>query len=261
MVSGPTFYPLKKFIYEHYYPGCKAIARDTPGNTSNPGSKEFAVFPNCLAVETYVRSLPLPQRNLYEICLYSSELSIRNCAVKLFVDVDVTGEEWSDYIKEVFVHKLTMQFADIVESLYNIDYDYRNIRLLDSCGVIEKESGKVFKTSFHVIFDGVHFANIEKLRTFITHYFPELLQFTGVDKAVYNNGQLFRLPLCTKKGRNLPLRFCDDYEDDFQSCMVCSISSTSVHLAVDKKTLKKPLHSVIPINLDSRTYFHISKVL
>ena len=76
MVSGPTFYPLKKCIYEHYYPGCKAIARDTPGNTSNPGSKEFAVFPNWLAVETYVRSLPLPQRNLYEICLYSSELSI-----------------------------------------------------------------------------------------------------------------------------------------------------------------------------------------
>ena len=154
-----------------------------------------------------------------------------------------------------------MKFCDVVEALYNIDNDFRNVHILDSSGVIEKELGKVFKTSFHIFFNEVHFANIEKLRTFITHYFPELLQFTGVDKAVYNNGQLFRLPLCTKKGRNLPLQFMDDHEDDFQSAMVCSISSSSDFLAVDKKTLKKPLHSVIPINLDSRTYFHISKVL
>ena len=96
----------------------------------------------------------------------------------------------------------------------------------------------------------MHFANIEKLRMFINHYFPELLQFTGVDKAVYNNGQLFRLPLCTKKGRNLPLEFMDDREDDFQSAMLCSISSTSVLLAVDKRIFKKQLHSVIPINYE-----------
>ena len=76
--------------------------------------------------------------------------------MKLFVDVDITGEEWNDYTKEMFVHNITMEFADIVESLYNIDYDYRNVRVLDSSGVIEKESGKVFKTSFHVIFNGVH---------------------------------------------------------------------------------------------------------
>ena len=53
-----------------------------------------------------------------------------------------------------------------------------------------------------------------------------------------------------KKGRNLPLQFMDDREDDFQSCMVCSISSSSVLFEEDKKTLKKPLQSIIPINLE-----------
>ena len=170
--------------------------------------------------------------------------------MKLFIDVDITGEQWEPEKKREFVNSIFVKFCNVVDALYNIEYKFQNMRILDSSGVIEKKSEKVFKTSFHVIFDEVHFANIEKLRMFINHYFPELLQFTGVDKAVYNNGQLFRLPLCTKKGRNLPLEFMDDREDDFQSAMLCSISSTSVLLAVDKRIFKKQLHSVIPINYE-----------
>ena len=69
---------------------------------------------------------------------------------------------WLQWDDEKCVYYCYIKFHDVAEALYNIDYDFRNVRILDSSGVIEKEPGKVFKTSFHVIFDEVHFVNIEK---------------------------------------------------------------------------------------------------
>ena len=63
----------------------------------------------------------------------------------------------------------------------------------------------------------MYFANIDNMNIFIEKYFPELLQFTGVDGVVYKHDQLIGLTLCTKQGCNLPLLFVGDYEDKFQS--------------------------------------------
>ena len=141
IVSAPTFYDKKNIMYDHYYQGCKAIARDIPGNKSAVAYKQFALFKNALAVETYVRSLPVSERNLYEICLYSGNRSIRNHAVKLFIDVDITGEEWNEDKKQEYVESIYYKFHDVLESLYGIDYSHRNIRVVDSSGIIEKPSG------------------------------------------------------------------------------------------------------------------------
>ena len=157
------------------------------------------------------------------------------------------GRKWNEDKKQEYVESIYYKFHDVLESLYGIDYSHRNIRVVDSSGIIEKPSGQVYKTSFHVIFNEVHFANIDKMKIFIDKYFPELLQFTGVDGVVYKHDQLIRLPLCTKQGRNVPLLFVGDNEDDFQSCMVSSISSTSVWQAVDAKVIRKQV-SVAPVD-------------
>ena len=41
-------------MYDHYYQGCKAIARDITGNKSAIADKQFALFKSALAVETYM---------------------------------------------------------------------------------------------------------------------------------------------------------------------------------------------------------------
>ena len=74
-----------------------------------------------------MRSLPAPQRNLYEICLYSSELSIRNYEVKLFIDVDITGEQWEPEKKGEFVNSIFVKFCNVVNALYNIEYKFQNM--------------------------------------------------------------------------------------------------------------------------------------
>ena len=163
------------------------------GNKSDIACKQFALFKNALAVETFVRSLLASERNLYEICLYSGNRSIRNYAVKLFIDVDITGEEWNEDKKQDYVESIYYKFH-VLESLYGIDYSHRNIRVVDSSGIIEKPSGQVYKTSFHVIFNEVHFANIDKMKIFIDKYFPKLFSLLMLMVLCTNTIKSFGYP-------------------------------------------------------------------
>ena len=89
----------------------------------------------------------------------------------------------------------------MLESLCNIDCSHQNIRVVDSGGVIVKPRWRYSSTS---IFLGCYCV-------------------------------LVLMVLCTKQGEHIPWLVFNNHEDNFQSCMVSSISSTSVLLESYKK--------------------------
>ena len=80
-INGIKFYPKHEMIYSIYKPVDVAISMDL----SETGAKCYALFPNTLAVQTVIMSLPKNERYLYEITLFSSKNSIRIYPIKLFL--------------------------------------------------------------------------------------------------------------------------------------------------------------------------------
>ena len=83
-INGIKFYPKQEMIYSIYKPGDVAISMDL----SETGAKCYALFPNTLAVQTFIMSLPKNEHYFYEMMFFSSKNSIQNYAIKPFFGID-----------------------------------------------------------------------------------------------------------------------------------------------------------------------------
>ena len=106
--------------------------------------------------------------------------------------------------------------------------------------------GKV--SSVHLIFNKIHFNNIKSMSDFFeTH--KDIIN-NGVedyiDQGVYTPSRFFRLPECTKKGKE---RFLETISEnhDFQDALLTTISNDSILIPTTKKDLEhKPTAVVAP---------------
>ena len=110
-INGIKFYPKQEMIYSIYTPGDVAISMDL----SETGVTCYALFPNTLAVQTFIMSLPKNERYFYEITLFSSKNSIRNYPIKLFFDIDAKDENkkrvlLNDYLTDCLIHNIHICF-------------------------------------------------------------------------------------------------------------------------------------------------------
>jgi len=275
-INGIKFYPKQEMIYSIYKPGDIAISMDT----SDTGAKCYALFPNTLAVQTFIMSLPKNERYFYEIMFFSSKNSIRNYPIKLFFDIDVKDENKNrvlldDYITDSLIHTIFTNVSDILRNYYAIDYSIRDLVIIDSGdhinlqdkhfyeetdGLFIKKSSKeeteqmkaeAIKgkyTSFHMVFNNIHFVNIQSLVDFMNTHLPyissEISEY--IDPVVYRTSGCLRLAECTKRGREKYLTISTE-QHDFQDSMLTSIPSTSILIPTLKKDLKRqPLPAQTP---------------
>ena len=106
--------------------------------------KCYALFPNTLAVETFIMSLPKNERYFYDICIYSSTHSIRNYTVKLYFDIDFKTVV-SDHLLNCTIFAVFTNVCDVLRRYYCLDYDISDLVVLDSSDHID------FNSDFFVI--------------------------------------------------------------------------------------------------------------
>ena len=227
-INGIKFYPKQEMMYSIYKPGDIAISMDL----SETGAKCNALFPNTLAVQTFIMSLP---KMFYEITLFSSKNSIRNYPIKLFFDIDAKDENkkrilLNDYLTDCLIHTIFTNVSDILRNYYAIDYSIKDLVVIDSGDHInlqdrhfyEEKDGFYVKqrskeeteqmkeeavkgkyTSFHLVFNSIHFVNIKSLEDFMTTHLPYISRDISqcIDEGVYKTSRCLRLAEFTKRGR------------------------------------------------------------
>ena len=187
-------------IYEVYHTGDIAIAMDN----DETGAKCFALFPNTLAVQTFIMSRPKNERYFYEMMLYAPKNNVRNYPLKLFFDIDVKDDNdktkrmlLDDFLTDALINSIFTHVSDILRNYYAIDYSIENLVIIDSGDHInyqdkhfyeeddglcirkrsKEETEEMIKsategkyTSFHLVFNNIHFANIQSMKEFMeTH--------------------------------------------------------------------------------------------
>ena len=267
-INGIKFYPKQEMIYSIYKPGDVAISMDL----SETGAKCYALFPNTLAVQTFIMSLPKNERYFYEITLFSSKNSIRNYPIKLFFDIDAKDENkkrilLQDSFTDCLIHSIFTNVSDILRNYYAIDYSIKDLVIIDSGDHInlqdrhfyEEKDGFYVKqrskeeteqmkeeavkgkyTSFHLVFNSIHFVNIKSLEDFMTTHLPYISRDISqcIDEGVYKTSGCLRLAEFTKRGRVRHLTIATE-QHDFQDSMLTSLPSSSILIPTLKKDLKR----------------------
>ena len=265
-INGVSFYKKNEAVYKQYKKGDIMIALDM----NDKGAKSFALLPNTLAAQTLIMSFPKEEHSFYDVCIYSSKYSIRNYPVKLFFDIEEKDEDGKRQLFtmlhcNVIVSNLYMNVCEVLKKYYAIGYDFKDVVVInsgmfmdddefegytheDKQVAIKEKYGNAF-SSFHVVFNKIHFCNIKSMSDFFeTH--KKILVSKGldecIDQGVYTRSRNFCLPECTKKGQERYLKIIS-HNHDFQYAMLPAISDDSVIIPTTKKDLEKiPTTTISP---------------
>jgi len=260
-INGITFYKKIKMVYQAYKKGDIMIALDI----NDIGAKSYALLPNTLAVQTLIMSCLKQERAFYDICVYSSKHNIRSYPVKLFFDIEEKDENkervlFTKLETNYIVTKLYHNVCEVLLKYYALDYDSKNLVLINSGNFFdwdehrdhfegyswadwEVEMERVYEgkfSSFHVVFNKIHFCNIKSMSDFYETHKDMLTDgiYEKIDHDVYSPSRAFRLPECTKKGQERYLQIISP-DHDFQDGMLCAISEDSILVPTTKKDLER----------------------
>ena len=111
--------------------------------------------------------------------------------------------------------------------LFILDDEFKGYTWEDKQVAIKETYGDAF-SSFHVIFNKIHFCNIKSMKDFYEQHKNILTRsiYDEIDHGVYTPSRSFRLPECTKKGQQRYLHITSDH--NFQDAMLSAISEDSV---------------------------------
>ena len=163
-----------------------------------------------------------------------------------------------------------MNVCEVLQKYYAMDYNFKDLVVINSglfCEYIERVSkelkdqynekyGDSF-SSFHLVFNKIHFCNIKSMSDFFEKHKNILTKRVEeyIDMGVYTSSRIFRLPECTKKGQQRHLQIIS-YDHNFQDAMLPAISDDSVLIPTTKKDLehKSILYSIMRLHKWSRNY-------
>ena len=205
--------------------GSYLIARDI----SIDGKKEFARIDDYTEFYSYLLTLPLDERVYYE-CIEE------NRPVKWHLDFDCKTV-LSDFLKERYID---MIIDDIIHKFEAYEITRDDIVILDSSNET--------KTSLHFVLQKIHFQNVKSLKFLHDVVFKSLFDNVDFLDGVIYGIRPFRMPLCTKYGKDRHLSIVSNHT--FKDALVTYISEDSVLLQMKediKKTVVQPIR-VLPSN-------------
>lgn len=150
--------------------------------------------------------------------------------IKLFIDYDrkIQLEDSTDLKKRAkIIDEQNNHKSDVLNIINYIKSIIPNIKAT----YILKSVPSAHKKSYHIIFDGIHFANRSILKKFILEQlkpkFKELFDLKIIDERVYGD-LCFRTLLSTKFGQNRPLYLIrtDDFLSELQENIITREDTT-----------------------------------
>ncbi|CAN0049343.1 unnamed protein product, partial [Heterosigma akashiwo] len=184
---------------------------------STSGAKQFACFPDFQSVYEFVIYHPKESR-----CFY--ELITENDQVKPYFDIDLNNTVLEDEDKENLIEGILIELRNALQNNFNIELN------LTSDNIIVLDSSSNTKTSMHLIIADIHFESNQHQKQFILTYLKNILSKSniyGIDTSVYTKNRSFRLPHCTKMGKNTYLEFQKNGEiatkDDFYKALITNV--------------------------------------
>ena len=117
---------------------------------------------------------------------------------------------------------------------------YFNQRSKEETEQMKEEAVKGKYTSFHLVFNSIHFVNIKSLEDVMTTHLPYISRDISqcIDEGVYKTSGCLRLAEFTKRGRVRHLTIATE-QHDFQDSMLTSLPSSSILIPTLKKDLKR----------------------
>ena len=132
----------------------------------------------------------------------------------------------------VIVSNLYVNVCEVLKKYYSIGYDFKDVVVInsgmfmdddefegyrheDKQVAIKEKYGSAF-SSFHVVFNKIHFCNIKSMSDFFETHKKILLSKgldESIDQGVYTSSRNFRLPECTKKGQERYLKIISHNHD------------------------------------------------
>jgi len=131
-----------------------------------------------------------------ESCFH--EVMYKNCRIKMYFDIDISGDEIGRFIKEKdnFFDTFIDTLIKIYKNIYDIDLNIEN-------DLIWLSSSRADKISFHLIIDNYALGNNQEASELFKLIRNETLMDTYIpwfDQGIYTTNKSLRMLGCTKHG-------------------------------------------------------------
>ncbi len=168
---------------------------------------------------TLIAVPPKDACEIYEIQLEDIPEDQKHQGGGVFVELTDYLEFIKKRIRKIQIHAI----RNIYEQ-YEIQIQEDWFEKLNAHGIVD--GGSSFKISYHIILKkGIYWEDCEHLKHFFDRFFTNSNEFKegkfeGVDKGVYGNMRLFRLPLCCKYSQDIrPVRI-QNPNTSFDECLI-----------------------------------------